>query len=83
MVKVSYKQLKATLALGVRKFNVFSWILKLSEFPLFDNFFLELAEFWDLGVFSNFDSFLLFDFANFLIDLLSPSTVSTSLVIST
>ena len=69
---------------------------KLSKFPLFDKFFPNLANYWDLdnfSVFKNFedlDNFLVFDnFPHFLIDLLLSSTpptllaVSISLVIST
>ena len=56
LMKVSRKQLKASLALGFRNFSLTSVASKFVEFPLFDNFFLDLAEFQDLDV------FLLFDF---------------------
>ena len=45
---------------GVRNFGPSSVASKLVEFPLFDNFFPDLAEFQDLDVFS------LFDFPDFL-----------------
>ena len=59
-MKANRKQLKAVLVLGVRNFGPTFVALKLVEFPLFNNFFLDLAKFWDL------DIFLLFDFPNFL-----------------
>ena len=54
-MKVNCKQLKAVLALGVKNFSPSSVASKLVEFPLFDNFFLDLAKFRDLDVFSPFD----------------------------
>ena len=76
-VKANHKRLKAVLALGVRNFGPSSVASKLVEFPLFDNFFPDLAEFQDLDVFSpfdfldldnfqNLDVFSLFDFIDFL-----------------
>ena len=54
-MKANYKRLKTVLASGVRNFGLSSVALKLIEFPLFDNFFPDLAKFWDLDVFSLFD----------------------------
>ena len=59
-MKVNRKRLKAVLASGVRNFGLFSIASKLVKFPLFDNFFPDLAKFQDLDVFS------LFDFLDFL-----------------
>ena len=89
-VKANRKQLKAVLASGVKNFGPSFVASKLVEFPLFDNFFPDLAEFRDLDVFSLFDfpdldnfrdldNFLVFDnFPHFSIDsspLLTPSTL--------
>ena len=94
-MKASRKRLKAVLALGVRNFSPSSVASKLVEFPLFDNFFLDLAKFQDLDVFSLFDfpdldnfwdldNFSVFDnFSYFSIDLLPLLTLSTSLAAST
>ena len=65
-VKVSRKQLKAVLALGVKNFGPSSVALKLVEFLFFDNFFPDLAKFQDLDVFLLFDFLDLDDFFNFL-----------------
>ena len=59
-MKANRKQLKADLALGVRKLSLAFIVPKLDEFPLFDEFFSDLADFWDLDVFWPFD------FPNFL-----------------
>ena len=58
-MKASHKQLKAVLASRIRNFGLAPVASKLIKFPLFDNFFLNLAKFQD------FDVFLLFDFPNF------------------
>ena len=50
-MKVSHKQLKATLALRVRKLGPLSLVSKLGKFPLFDKFFLDLVDFQDLDNF--------------------------------
>ena len=55
MVKTNYKRLKADLALEVKKLGPASVALKLGEFPLFDEFFPDLADFWDLNVFWPFE----------------------------
>ena len=55
-MKTSYKRLKAALVLRIRKLVLFFLILELEKFLLFDNIFLDLANFWDLA------NFLLFDF---------------------
>ena len=70
----SHKQLKAILALEVRKkLGSASVTPKLGEFPLFDEFFLNLADFWDLN------NFLPFDFPDFLAYFtLSPPTPNLS-----
>ena len=73
-MKANRKWLKAVLVLGVRNFGLSSVALELVEFPLFDYFFSNLAEFRYLDVFSLFDfldldNFLVFDnFPHFLID---------------
>ena len=88
-VKASCKRLKAVLASGFKNFGPSSVASKLVEFPLFDDFFPDLAEFRDLDVFSLFDfrdldNFPVFDnFPHFSIDLSPPSTPSTSLAVST
>ena len=51
--------------LRVRKLDPFFLALKLGKFPLFDNFFPDLADFWDLDSFLVFDDF--WDLDNFLI----------------
>ena len=66
-MKANRKRLKIILALGVKNFGLFSIALKLVEFPVFDNFFLDLAKFQDLNVFSLFDFFNLNNFPNFLV----------------
>ena len=55
LVKISRKRLKAVLASGVRNFSSTSVASKLVEFPIFDIFFLDLAKFRDLDVFSLFN----------------------------
>ena len=82
----SRKQLKAVLASKVKNFGLISIAPKLCEFSLFNNFFLDLANFWDLNNFSPFkfydlDKFWLFNFLNFLVifSLLSISNSSTLL----
>ena len=78
LVKVNYKRLKAILALRIKKLDLFFLASKLGKLPLFDNFFLDLADFWDLDIFLVFNNFLYFS-----IDSLSLSTPSTSLAAST
>ena len=45
LVKISRKWLKAILALRVKNFGLVFIAPKLGEFPLFDNFFFDLAKF--------------------------------------
>ena len=54
-VKANCKRLKVVLASGVRNFGLSSVASKLIEFPLFDNFFPDLAKFQDLDVFLPFN----------------------------
>ena len=68
----SRKRLKANLALGVRKLGPDSVMPKLGEFPLFDEFFPDLADFRDLDVFWPFD------FPDFLACFTSPPNLLTS-----
>ena len=94
-MKASHKRLKAVLALGVRNFGPSSITSKLVEFPLFDNFFFDLAKFQDLDVFLLFDfldldnfwdldDFPVFDnFSHFSINLSLLSMSPTSSVVST
>ena len=60
-------QLKVILASEVRNFDLASVASKLVEFPLFDDFFLDLAKFQDLDVFSLFDFPNLNNFPDFLV----------------
>ena len=61
LVNISHKKLKIALALEVKKFGSFFLVLKLGKFSIFDNFFSDLANFWDLNNLS------LFDFPDFLL----------------
>ena len=61
-MKANHKQLKAVLVSGVRNFDLSFVVSKLIEFPLFDNFFSDLAKFRDLDIFSLFDFLDLDDF---------------------
>ena len=82
-MKASRKQLKAVLVLKVRNFGPSSVALELIEFPLFDNFFPDLAKFRNLDVFLLFDFLNLDNFLNFLAcsTLFSPTlNPSTSLL---
>ena len=64
--------------LEVRKFSLFFLVSKLGKFLLFDNFFLNLADFWDLNNFLVFDNF-----PHFSINLLPSSTPQISSAAST
>ena len=80
LVKTSHKRLNAFLAPGVKKLSPLFLALKLGEFSLFNNIFLDLANFWDLDNFSLFD-FLVFSFI--CLDLLLSSMAPISLTAST
>ena len=69
-MKANCKWLKAVLTSGVRNFDLSSVVSKFVEFPLFDNFFLDLAKFQDLDIFSLFD----FPDLNNFLDFLAYST---------
>ena len=69
-MNASHKRLKADLASGVRKLGPDSVAPKLGEFPLFDEFFPDLADFRDLDVFWPFD------FPDFLTCSTPPSNPS-------
>ena len=82
LVRANYKQLKAALALRVKKLGSLFLMSKLGEFPLFNGFL-------DLANFCNLDIFWHFDLPNFLIiftllTLLSrsPSPISTKINLS-
>ena len=45
LMKANHKRLKIVLMLGVRNFGPASVTLKLVKFPLFDNFYPNLAKF--------------------------------------
>ena len=77
MIKASHKQLKATLALGVKKLSPIYLASNLRKFPLF-NSFLDLVDF-SLYDFLGLDNFLVFSSTNFLINLL-PSLISLNLL---
>ena len=66
-IKANHKWLKVNLVSRVRNFSPSSVVSKLVEFPLFDNFFPDLAKFQDLNVFLLFDFPNLDNFPNFLI----------------
>ena len=69
-VKTNRKRLKVVLTLRVKNFCLSSVASKLVEFPLFDDFFPDLAKFQDLNV------FLLFNFSYFLACSISFSLIS-------
>ena len=46
-MNASRKRLKVFLAPGVKKLGPAFIAPKLGEFPFFDKFFLDLADFWD------------------------------------
>ena len=72
-MNASRKQLKTSLAPGVRKLGPASLASKLGEFPLFDDF-LDLAKFLPFE-FPNFDDFRPFDdFPDFLASSSPPPT---------
>ena len=52
-MKANHKWLKAVLALEIRKLTFFL-ASKLGKFPLFNNFFLDLADFLGFRQFSSF-----------------------------
>ena len=54
-MKDNYKQLKTVLILGIKKLGLFFLALNLGKFPLFNNFFPDLVNFWDLNNFSLFE----------------------------
>ena len=54
-MKANHKRLKVVLVSGVRNFGLAPVASKLIKFLFFDNFFPDLAKFWDLDVFSLFD----------------------------
>ena len=56
-MKANCKWLKAILMLEVKKLGPFFLMSKLGKFSLFDNFFPDLADFWDLDNFLVFDNF--------------------------
>ena len=89
-MKANHKLLKTILASRVKKLGPFLLATKWGKFLLFDNFFLDLADFWDLDnllVFDNFwdlDNFPVFDdFSYFSINSSLSSTPLTSLAAST
>ena len=85
MFNINYKKLKVVLILEMKKLNLVFLILNLDKFPFFDNFFPNLANFWDLNnfllfEFFNLDNFSNFGFINFLINLSLFLTLSFLLV---
>ena len=67
-MKASCKRLKVFLMLRVKKLGPFFLVSKLDKFLLFDNFFPDLVNFWDL------DRFWPFNFLDFLVSfILLPS----------
>ena len=74
-MKANHKWLKDDLVSGLRKLGPDSVAPKLDGFPLFDEFFPDLADFWDL------EKPLPFGFPDFLAySTLSPPNLSTSLL---
>ena len=63
-MKASYKRLKVVLASKIHKLDLSFLASKFGEFLFYDNFFSNLAKFWDLN------NFFVFSSTNFLIDLL-------------
>ena len=55
LMKANRMWLKAVLASEVGKLSPFFLALKSGKFPFFDDFFPDLADFWDLDNFSLFD----------------------------
>ena len=53
-MKTSYKQSKVVLASRVKNFGLAFVTSKLDKFPHFDNFFPDLADFWNLDNFLDF-----------------------------
>ena len=66
-MKANRKRLKTVLASEVKNISPSFIALELVEFPLFDDFFLDLAKFQDLDVFSLFDFSNLNNFFDFLV----------------
>ena len=82
------KQLKASLAPGVKKLGPASIASKLDKFPLFDSFFdFLLLNFPGLDDFRNLAKFWLFDFpdflASFLLPPLTPNQITSPLLFPT
>ena len=65
-MNINYKQLKIILALRVKKHDSTLLVSILNKFSLFDNFFSNLAKFWDLDNFSLFEFLDLNNFSDFL-----------------
>ena len=63
-MNASSKQLKVFLVPKIRKLGLAFLVLKLGEFPHFDNF-LDLANFWILDNFLVFENFSLFGSTDF------------------
>ena len=84
-MKANRKQLKAILASKIRNFGPAPVVLKLVEFPLFDNFFPDLAKFWNLDIFLLFDFLDLDNFPDFLVYsilfLLTPNLLISLLLL--
>ena len=80
-MNASRKQLKIFLVSEFKKLRLVFLASKLDEFSHFDNFFLNLANFWDLDNFWVFD-FWAFNFSDFLaysiLLLLIPISLSLS-----
>ena len=66
---------------GVKYFDIASKIPKLVEFPLFNNFFPNLAKFWDLNIFLLFNFLDLNKFPDFLACFI-PFPLTSNLLIS-
>ena len=87
-MNISLKQLKFFLAPDIKKLGLTSLASKLGKFSLFNNFFLDLANFWDLDnflpfEFSDLNNFRIFDnifdfLAYFIPLLLTPTLFSPS-----
>ena len=77
LINVSHKQLKAVLALEIKKLGLAFFVPKLGEFPLF-NTFLDLTNF-SLFDFPDLDNFGTFDFSYFLVCSI-PSPITPNLL---
>ena len=80
-MKASRKRLKVVLVSKIKNFGLAFIASKLVGFSLFDNFFLDLAKFQDLDIFSLFDFLDLNHFLDFLVCSISFLLISNLLTL--